>query len=107
MIIRNIEKHTIEVPYEGTTYIFPEGQIVDVNDGVGQFTIEKFPLSFSSGMQLKAKEAKPVETYKTKVYVAQKHLNQEEPVSQTPKVEEIDNNTEEWYGSGIQSDTLN
>ena len=108
MIIKNIDRNDIEVAYEGTTYIFPMKQIVQVDDEVGKFTVEKYPLSFSKGSQLKAADAKPVETYKTKVYMATQQLQREEPmVNSEPAITQIDNSDQSWYGDGIQSDTAN
>jgi len=109
MIVRNIDKQTIEVPYEGTTYIFPQGQVVEVDDIVGKFVKEKYPLSFSTGMQLKKKDAVPVQTYKTKVYTVQSPRQQQQAQSTNSEstITQIDSNDESWYGGGIQKDTLN
>lgn len=120
-VVKNTDSHDIEMPFEGTTYVFPQGKAVEVPDDVKSFLEERLPLSFNFGVTtLKKEKAEPVETYKTKVYTPESVYNSEidmkvvkakptdtfqpddAPASGTAEVDGT-----EWYGEGIQLDTLN
>lgn len=120
--VRNIDTHVIEVPFEFQTYTFPVGKIVTVSRELHAFLEDRFPLAFAFSPKI-TDDTPAVESVKTKAVMPTKeeakelgtdfmriHATQPEATFSSPDGAPPSGHTDkdgvEWYGEGIQPDTV-
>ena len=116
-IVKNIDVHDINLPFQGKTYRLQQNIPLAVPDEVFTFLEESFPLSFSFNQEeLKAEKVKEVKTTKTKVMLPigsqalDEDTNDMRISSPHPKDtfgfnDEIPK-TPDWHGEGLEVDNV-
>ena len=122
-IVKNLESHSIHLPFNFNTYTFPISKIVSVPDDVYDFLKSNFPLSFSFDVDTK-KPVSEVKSEKTKAYIKpEEHVatfktgdmnietgrpnNTFAGIDDTPADGIVDRDGVGWYGEGIEIEGAN
>jgi hypothetical protein len=111
--IKNIEAKDLQLNFEGTTYLFPKGTVVLVDQKVVDHIKEIWPLAFEFNLALpKGKQVSKVKESKTRsVFGFQPTPVQDMKVTQAGTqrntfVPDSETQGPDYYGAGIEEDKI-
>lgn len=80
-VIKNIDSHDIEMPFEGFTYVLPQDKMISVPDELSEFLEDRLPLSFEFKIKPQKGAVPLVKKTKTPVMIQSQPPN---PLGETP-----------------------
>jgi len=110
--VKNIEGKDLKYPFNGYTYSFPKGKIVQVEDGLWELLKEILPISFEfnpklskSGVYVRAPKEKTRPGFPGGAFgVCSTNLASKGPDG-LPVSGKVDKDGVEWGGKGLEDDT--